>query len=73
MMIKTLSTLAIIAAILIAMAVFVSQRKEATSPQTGQPVFPGLKATINDVPEMSVSTQSGTITVHRNCKCSLIC
>ena len=65
MTIKTLSTVAVIAAILIAVTVFVSQRKDATSPQTGQPVFPGLKATINDVSEMSVSTQSGTITVHR--------
>ena len=65
MTIKTLSTVAVIAAILIAVTVFVSQRKDATSPQTGQPVFPVLKATINDVAEMSISTQSGTITVHR--------
>ena len=65
MTIKTLSTVAVIAAILIAVTVFVSQRKDATSPQTGQPVFPVLKATINDVVEMSISTQSGTITVHR--------
>ena len=39
MTIKTLSTVAVIAAILIAVTVFVSQRKDATSPQTGQPVF----------------------------------
>ena len=65
MTIKTLSTVAVIAAILIAVTVFVSQRKDATSPQTGQPVFPVLKATINDVAEMRISTQSGTITVHR--------
>ncbi len=65
MTIKTLSTVAVIAAILIAVTVFVSQRKDATSPQTGQPVFPVLKATINDVTEMRISTQSGTITVHR--------
>ena len=64
-MLKTLSALAVIAAILIAVTVFVSQRKDAASPQTGQPVFPGLKATINDVSEMSIVTQSGTITIHR--------
>ena len=65
MTIKTLSTVAVIAAILIAVTVFVSQRKDATSPPTGQPVFPVLKAAINDVSEMSISTQSGTLTVHR--------
>ncbi len=65
MTLKTLSTLAVIAAILIAVTVFVSQRKDATSPQTGQPVFPVLKTTINDVAEMRISTQSGTITVHQ--------
>ena len=65
MTIKTLSTVAVIAAILIAVTVFVSQRRDATSPQTGQPVFPVLKKTINDVTEMRVSTQSGTITVHQ--------
>ncbi len=65
MMLKTFSALAVIAAILIAVTVFVSKRKDATFPQTGQPVFPVLKATINDVAEMSIVTQSGTITIHR--------
>ena len=65
MMLKTLSTLAVIAAILIAVTVFVSQRNEPASPQTGQPVFPELKATINDVSEISVATQSGTMTILR--------
>ena len=60
---RTLSTLAVIAAVLIAVAILVSQRKEATLPQTGQPVFPELMAAINDVSELSVSTQSGTITI----------
>ena len=35
MTIKTLSTVAVIAAILIAVTVFVAQRKDATSPQPG--------------------------------------
>ena len=65
MTIKTLSTVAVIAAILIAVTVFVAQRKDVTSPQTWHPVFPVLKAAINDVVEMRISTQSGTITVHR--------
>ena len=65
MMLKTLSSLAVIAAILIAVTVFVSQRKEPGSPPMGPPVFAGLKATINDVAEMRIATQSGTITVHR--------
>ena len=62
-MLKTLSILAAIAAILILSTVFVSQRNEPAPPQTGQPVFPELKATINDVSEISVATQSGTITI----------
>ena len=66
MMFKSLSTLAVIAAVLIAVTVFVSQRNKPTPPQTGQPVFPELKATINTVSEMRVSTQSGTITVHKD-------
>ena len=66
MMLKTLSTLAVIAAVLIAVTVFVSQRNETTSPQTARSVFPELKAAINDVTHLNVVTQSGTLTVHRD-------
>ncbi|MCY4614587.1 MAG: DUF4340 domain-containing protein [Nitrospira sp.] len=64
-MLKTLSSLAVIAAVLVIVAVFVAQQQEPAPPPTGQPIFPLLKATINDVAEMSIATQSGTITVHR--------
>ncbi len=64
-MLKTLSALAVIAAILIIVTVFVAKQQEPGSPPTGQPVFPELKAVINDVTELSVATQSGTITLHR--------
>ena len=64
-MLKTLSSLAVIAAVLVIVAVFLAPQQERGSPPTGQAVFPGLKATINDVSELSVETQSGTITLHR--------
>ena len=66
MMLKTFSTLAVIAAILILVTVFLSGREDPTPPLTGQPVFPGLQAIINNVSEMSVSTQGGIITVHKD-------
>ncbi len=62
---KTVTIMAVITVVLIAAAVLVSQRKDATFPQTGQPVFPGFMASINDVSEMSVLTQTGTITILR--------
>ena len=62
---KTLSTLAVIAAVLIIVAVFMAEQQEPGAPPTNQPVFPELKTVINDVTEMSVATQSGTITLHR--------
>lgn len=65
MKLKTLSTLVIIAAVLIIVAVFMAERQEPGVPTTGQPVFPELKTVINDVTELSVATQSGTITLHR--------
>ena len=65
-MLRTLSFLAVIAAVLIIVAVFLAQQQEPGSPPTNQPVFPELKGTINDVTELSVTTQSGTITVHRD-------
>ena len=65
-MLKTLSSLSVIAAILILVAVFLVQREELAPPRTGQPVFPELKAAINDVTELSVATQSGRITVQRD-------
>ena len=64
-MLKRLSTAAVIAAILIIVTVFVAKREEPGSPPTGQPVLPELKAAINDVTELSVATQSGVITLHR--------
>ena len=62
---KTLSTLAVIAAVLIIVAVFMAEQQEPGAPPTGQPVFPGLKTVINDVTELGVATQSGAITLHR--------
>ena len=64
-MLKRLSTAAVIAAILIIVTVFVAKREEPGSPPTGQPVLPELKAAINDVTELSVATQGGVITLHR--------
>ena len=65
MKLKTLSMLAVIAAVLIIVAVFMAEQQEPGVPTTGQPVFPELKTVINDVTELSVATQSGTITLHR--------
>ncbi|MCY4133140.1 MAG: DUF4340 domain-containing protein [Nitrospira sp.] len=65
MKLKTLSMLAIIAAVLIIVAVFMAEQQEPGAPAMGQPVFPELKTVINDVTELSVDTQSGTITLHR--------
>ncbi len=64
-MLKRLSTAAVIAAILIIVTMFVAKREEPGPPPTGQPVFPELKATINDVTELNVATQSGTLTLHQ--------
>ncbi|MYC27821.1 MAG: DUF4340 domain-containing protein [Nitrospira sp. SB0662_bin_26] len=65
MKLKTLSTLVVIAAVLIIVAVFMAELQGPGVPTTGQPVFPELKTVINDVTELSVATQSGTITLHR--------
>jgi hypothetical protein len=65
MKLKTLSTLAVIAAVLIIVAVFMAEQQEPGAPPTNQPVFPELKTVINDVTELSVATQGGTITLHR--------
>lgn len=65
MKLKTLSMLTVIAAILIIVAVLMTKQQEPGIPMTGQPVFPELKTVINDVTELSVDTQSGTITLHR--------
>jgi len=65
MKLKTLSMLAVIAAVLIIVAVFMAEQQKPGAPTTGQPVFPELKTVINDVTELSVATQSGTITLHR--------
>lgn len=64
-MLKTLSTLAVIAAVLIIVAVFMAEQQEPGAPPANQPVFPELKTVINDVTELNVATQSGTITLHR--------
>ena len=65
-MLKTLSSLAVIAAVLVIVAVFLAPQQEPGSPPTRQPVFPVLKTAINDVSELSVATQSKTITVHKD-------
>ncbi len=65
MKLKTLSSLAVIAAVLIIVAVFMAEQQEPGAPPTGQPVFPALKTVINDVTELNVATQSGTITLHQ--------
>ena len=65
MKLKTISTLAVIAAVLIIVAVFMAEQQKPGAPPTNQPVFPELKTVINDVTELSVATQSGTITLHR--------
>ena len=65
MKLKTLSTLVVIAAVLIIVAVFMAELQGPGVPTTGQPVFPELKTVINDVTELSVATQSDTITLHR--------
>lgn len=62
---RGISSLAVIAAVLIIVAVFMAEQRESGPPPTGQPVFPELKTVINDVTELSVATQSGTITLHR--------
>lgn len=64
-MLKTLSSLAVIAAVLIIVAVFMAEQQEPGAPSANQPVFPELKAVINDVTELSMATQSGAITLHR--------
>ena len=64
MTIRTITIMAVIAVVLIAVAV--SQRKDPTLPHVGQPAFPGFMSAINDVSEIAVSTQSGAITIHRD-------
>lgn len=53
----------IISIVLIGAALFMSQQKGTTPSQTGRPVFPGLMTKINDVAEISISSQTGTITI----------
>ena len=65
MKLRTLGMLAVIAAVLIIVAVFTAEQQKPGVPAAGQPVFPELKTAINDVTELSVDTQSGTITLHR--------
>ena len=63
---KTLTILGIITVALIGAAVLVSQQKETAPSQTGQPVFPGLMSKINEVSELVVKAQSGTMTIVRD-------
>ncbi len=62
---RAISSLAVIAAVLIIVAVFMAEQQEPGAPPANRPVFPELKAVINDVTALSVATQSGTITLHR--------
>ncbi len=63
---KTLTILGIITVALFGAAVLVSQQKETAPSQTGQPVFPGLMSKINEVSELVVKAQSGTMTIVRD-------
>jgi len=63
---KTLTILGIITIPLIGAVVLVSQQKETAPSQTGQPVFPGLLSKMNEVSELVVKTQSGTMTIVRD-------
>jgi len=63
---KTLTILGIITVALIGAAVLVSQHKETAPSQIGQPVFPGLMSTINEVSELVVKAQTGTMTIVRD-------
>ncbi len=63
---KTLTTMGIITVVLIGAAVLVSQQKETAPAKTGQPVFPGLMSKINEVSELVVKAQSGTMTIIRD-------
>lgn len=62
---KTFTIMGVIAVVLAGAALWVSQHGETTPPGTGQPVFPGLMAKINDVAEIGVSAPRGTITIVR--------
>lgn len=63
---KTLTILGITTVVLIGAAVLVSQQQGTAPSQTGQPVFPGLMSTINEVSELVVKAQSGTMTIVRD-------
>ncbi len=60
---KTLAIMGAITVVLIGAALLISQQKDTAPSQTGQPVFPGLMENINEVAELIVKTQSGTITM----------
>ena len=54
--------------VVIGAALVLTQQKESSPPQAGQPVFPGLMDNINDVSELVVQAQTGTITIVRKGK-----
>ncbi|MDA0738124.1 MAG: DUF4340 domain-containing protein [Nitrospirae bacterium] len=62
---KTLTIMGVIAVVLIGTALLVSQQHGATPAQTGQHLFQGLMSKINDVSELVVTAQTGTITIVR--------
>lgn len=63
---KTMTIMTVITVILIAVAVWIFQYQDPASPPTAPRVFPELMATINDVSEIHVSAQSGTISIVRD-------
>ena len=63
---KSLTVMGLIAVVLIVMALVISQPQESQPPLSGQPVFPGLMSKVNDVTELVVKAQSGTITIVKN-------
>ena len=62
---RTFTIMGVVTVVLVGAALWVSQRGEPTPPRTGQPVFPGLMAKINDVTEIGVSAPGGTVTIVR--------
>lgn len=62
---KAFTIMGVVTVVLVGAALWISQHKEPAPPQTGQPVFPGLMAKINEVATIGVSAPSGTVTIVR--------
>ena len=62
---KTITIMGSLAVILISASLFIALQRETIPPQTEPFVFPGLLSTLNEVSELVVTTQTGTITMVR--------